>query len=144
MLFLVSVLFNYQRNILKISFFADEFYVPSANLSIWGKPWATPEIDRIIRFVHLSLSFVLHIISFRGIIVLISNMVIGCSEIGAHLSRKIGNLFCIRHLIRSRAVTPRILFPKRPIFLHSCATCSELPATSTIYMSRGFLYGKTG
>ena len=33
-------------------------------------------------------------------------------------------MICIRHLITSRAVTDR----KRHIFLHACATCSELPS----------------
>ena len=38
-------------------------------------------------------------------------------------------LICLRHLIRSRADKNRIFFaPIRPIFLHACATCSELPS----------------
>ena len=35
-------------------------------------------------------------------------------------------------MIRSSAVTNRIYFPlKRPIFLHACATCSELASTAS-------------
>ena len=53
----------------------------------------------------------------------------GKSEIGVQLRRNICYLVSLRHLIRSRAVTNLILFsPLRPIFLHACATCSELPS----------------
>ena len=54
----------------------------------------------------------------------------GNSEIVAHVRSKHCYLICLRHLIRSRTVTNRIVFsPKRRIFLHACATCSELPST---------------
>ena len=47
----------------------------------------------------------------------------GNSEIGAHvLSKKSGNLICLRHLFGSRAVANHFL----PIFLHTYETCSEL------------------
>ena len=53
----------------------------------------------------------------------------GNSEIGAHVRiNNLYNLICLRQLIRSRAVTNRIFFSKRPIFLHVCVTCSELPS----------------
>ena len=37
-------------------------------------------------------------------------------------------LICLRHLIRSRAVNIGFFSPKRPIFPHAYATCSELPS----------------
>ena len=40
----------------------------------------------------------------------------------AHVRSNLYYLICLRHLIRSRAVTNRIFPPpKRPIFLHACA-----------------------
>ena len=42
--------------------------------------------------------------------------------IGAHVSGKFCYLICLRHLIR--AVTN--IFFSFPIFIHACATCSEL------------------
>ena len=45
------------------------------------------------------------------------------SEIVAHVRSNLCNLICSRRLIRPRA--------QRPIFLHACAACSELPS----YMS---------
>ena len=53
---------------------------------------------------------------------------IGISVIGAQVRSNPFYLICLRHLIRSRAVTNRISSPKRPIFLHTCATCSESPS----------------
>ena len=53
----------------------------------------------------------------------------GNSEIGAHVKNNICCLIFLMHLIRSRAVTNRIFFsPIRPIFLHACTKCSELPS----------------
>ena len=65
----------------------------------------------------------------------------GDSEIGAHVRSKLGFRICLRHLIRSRLVTNRIFFSaKRPIFLHACATCSELPSkVSIMKLPRGRL-----
>ena len=38
-------------------------------------------------------------------------------------------MICLKHLIRSRAVTNLFFFsPQGPIFLDACATCSELPS----------------
>ena len=48
----------------------------------------------------------------------------GSSEISAQLR---SNLHCLNDLIRSRKVINLILSPKRSIFLHASATCSELP-----------------
>ena len=45
----------------------------------------------------------------------------GNSDIGAHVRRNL----CF--LSRSRAVTNLIFFSERPIFLHACAPCFELP-----------------
>ena len=53
----------------------------------------------------------------------------GNSKIGAHVWINLGNLLCLRHLIRSAAVAHvKFIFKKRPVFLHTCATGSELPA----------------
>ena len=43
----------------------------------------------------------------------------------------------VRPLILSRAVTDRIVFfsLKRPVFLHACATCSELPSNISTMLS---------
>ena len=51
----------------------------------------------------------------------------GISEMGAHVRSNLCYFICLRHEIRSRAVTNLSYFsPKRPIFLHACATCFEL------------------
>jgi len=51
----------------------------------------------------------------------------GNSEIGAHVRSNYYYLNCLRHLIRMKAVTIRILLtPKRFSFFHTYATCSEL------------------
>ena len=79
----------------------------------------------------------------------------GNSEIDAHGRSDLCYLICVRQLTRSRAVTNqqkslkyeqrnlyiinffnrdreqsqiRYFYPKRPIFLHACATCFELPS----------------
>ena len=52
----------------------------------------------------------------------------GNSEKGAHVRSILCTLICLRHLIRSRAVTDPFFSPKRPNFLHVCTTCSELPS----------------
>ena len=52
----------------------------------------------------------------------------GNSEIGAQVRSNPYYFIYIRHSIRSRTVTNRVSFPKRPIFPHACATCSELPS----------------
>ena len=51
----------------------------------------------------------------------------GNSGMGAHLWSDLSYLICLRHLLRSRAVT-KIDFcsPKRPIYLHTCAMCFEV------------------
>ena len=43
---------------------------------------------------------------------------------GAHGRSDLGYLTCLGHLFGSRAVT----IMKRPIFLHACTKCSELPS----------------
>ena len=52
----------------------------------------------------------------------------GISEIGANVGRNLSYLICLRHLIRSRAITNWIFSPNMHIFLHACAICSELPS----------------
>ena len=48
---------------------------------------------------------------------------------GAHVSNNLCYLTWLRHLIRPRAVTNRIFFCRKiPVFIHSCATCFELPS----------------
>ena len=85
-------------------------------------------------------SFVLFLYNFSGLkivlkllflMVLISD---GNSEIGAHVGSNLCYLFCLRHSVRSRAGTNRILNPKMPIFLLACATCSELPSNISSIM----------
>ena len=53
----------------------------------------------------------------------------GDSEIdGANVGGNLYYSICLRHLIRSRAVTNRIFFyPKRTILMHVCGKSSELP-----------------
>ena len=52
--------------------------------------------------------------------------------------RNLCYLICLRHLIRSRAVTTKKFSLKRPIFLNACATCSELPSN----ISKMFIPGR--
>ena len=53
----------------------------------------------------------------------------GNSELVAHVRSNFRYQTCLRHLIRTRAVTIGFFFsPKRSIFLHACETCSELPS----------------
>ena len=52
----------------------------------------------------------------------------GNSEIGAHERSHFCCLISLKHLITSRVVTN----PKSAIFLHACATCSELPSYTSI------------
>ena len=64
----------------------------------------------------------------------------GNSEMGVRVRNNLYYLICLRHLITSRAVTNRnFSSPKRPIILHGCATCFELPTNiSTMhYVSLG-------
>ena len=49
------------------------------------------------------------------------------SEIGAQVSRNVCFVTCVRHLIRSRAVTNPGFYPIKPVFLHACAPIFELP-----------------
>ena len=55
----------------------------------------------------------------------------GDSEIGAQVRINLCYLICLRHLIRSRAVTNRIFSTKSLIFLHACATRSRLPSNTS-------------
>ena len=50
------------------------------------------------------------------------------SEIGAHVWSEIGNLICLRYLSRSKAVVNLKCTLRNTCFLHTCATCSELPS----------------
>ena len=61
----------------------------------------------------------------------------GNSEIGAHVRNNVCYYLCLWHLIKSRAVTNRFFFaPKRHIFPHASATCSELPSNiSTLVLT---------
>ena len=52
----------------------------------------------------------------------------GNSEIGVPVWSNYCYLIYLRCSVRSRSVTNRIYSPKRPIFLHECAKCSELPS----------------
>ena len=54
-------------------------------------------------------------------------------KIGAHVMRKLCYLICLRHLIKSSAITNRFFSPKTPIFLYPCSTYSELPSNMGTY-----------
>ena len=43
-----------------------------------------------------------------------------------HVRCNLCYLSCLKHLIRTKAVTNRFIFQKRPFFFHACATSSEL------------------
>ena len=45
----------------------------------------------------------------------------GNSEISAHVKKKLCNLICLRHLIRSKAITNHIFFLRKDIFSFICA-----------------------
>ena len=62
----------------------------------------------------------------------------GNLEIGAHVRSYLCYLSGLRHLFRWKAVNNRFFSPKTLIFLHACATCSELPS-SIITMSESML-----
>ena len=47
--------------------------------------------------------------------------------------RKLCYLICLRHLIKSSAITNRFFSPKTPIFLYPCSTCSESPSNMGTY-----------
>ena len=51
----------------------------------------------------------------------------GHLEIGARVWIDLGYLICVRRLFRSRGIK-HLLFQKRLIILHTCATCFELPS----------------
>ena len=53
------------------------------------------------------------------------------TQLGSCIRSNLCYLICYGHLIRSRAVTNRISFQKRPIFVHAFATCSELPSNQS-------------
>ena len=57
------------------------------------------------------------------------------TDMGAYVRISLCYLICVRHFITSRAVTNQILVSKeRPIFLHACAKCSELPSNKITMM----------
>ena len=51
----------------------------------------------------------------------------GNSYVGAHVMRYIWYFTGLRHLIEGSHKLDFFLTPKRPIFLHACATFSDLP-----------------
>ena len=72
----------------------------------------------------------------------------GYSEIGAHVCSVLDCLICLRHLIRSRAVTNLIILRKWTFSLHACTTYSEFPYNistmvkgMTYYLSQGCVSG---
>ena len=58
----------------------------------------------------------------------------GTSEVGAPVRSNLCYFICLRHLIKSRAVTNQIFFSSKTFFLHACAKRSKLP--SNIYYHR--------
>ena len=62
-------------------------------------------------------------------------MLDGNSEIVANVRNNISFAICLRHSIRSKAVTNCVFFSlRRPIFLHACATGSELPSMISTFL----------
>jgi len=55
-------------------------------------------------------------------------MLDGKSKIGAHVCSNIDYLIWLRYICLDPAITNMIFLPERLIFLHSCATRSELPS----------------
>ena len=54
----------------------------------------------------------------------------GNSDIGAHVRSKVCCWICLRHMVRSKAVTNLIFLPaKKTIFLHTYTTYSKSPST---------------
>ena len=66
---------------------------------------------------------------------LMVRIVDGNSEINAHVGNNFCYLICLRHLIRSNSFTNRAFFSKKTIFLHPCATCSELSSNISSMVS---------
>ena len=54
----------------------------------------------------------------------------GNIEIGAHVWTKICNLICLMHLELEQSQIGS-LFRKNPVFLHTCARCSELSSNKS-------------
>ena len=56
-------------------------------------------------------------------------------QIGAHVGSNLCHSICLRHLLKSKAVTNRIFSPKRPTVPCACETCAELPSNiSTMHL----------
>ena len=68
----------------------------------------------------------------------------GNSEIGSNVIRNLHYLICLRQLIRSQAESQNNSFfhHKRQVFLHSSATCSELPSNLSTMSSSEFRLDK--
>ena len=66
----------------------------------------------------------------------------GNSEIDAHVGSNLCYLICLRHSIRSKAVTNRIFLFEKTYF-HACAACIELPSNiSTMVESVEYTMGQ--
>ena len=52
----------------------------------------------------------------------------GNSEIDAHVRSNLCYVISSGHSNRYRSVTNLMFYPKRPVFFHACATCSEIPS----------------
>ena len=87
-----------------------------------------------IRFLYKSLSLLrLPLVLSLCFMVLILEV---NSEIGVNVWSDLGYLIWLRRLFRSRAVTNQYFFLSiRPIFRHTCATCSGLPSLSLFPLS---------
>ena len=65
------------------------------------------------------------------------------SVIGAHLWSDLGYLICLRYWVKSGAVAYLISFlQKRPIFLHTWATCSKIPSiiSTMVYQIPAYIF----
>ena len=65
-------------------------------------------------------------VGFENLLVIMVLILVGNSEINAHVRSSVSYIIGLRHLIRSRAVTIDFFLRKGPICLHACATCSVL------------------
>ena len=64
-------------------------------------------------------------------------------KISAHVRSNLCDVICFRHLIISEQSYIGFIVPKRPIDLHECATCFELPS-NIITMMKILSFNKAG
>ena len=103
------------------------FYIVTYYIELVKTSWTYSTLYSIV-FQYFFRTIILHLFKKLHWTATMVLKLDGKSEIGAHHVRSnLCYLICLRHLIRSRAVTD-LFSPKRSIFLHACATRSELPS----------------